>query len=128
MCHPLLPPSIKGLTSQFRAAVKIECKFLFSHFLVETQKDFMKTLKTLIKPFFEVPQRSEKIKIYINPYCHSSLWCLKKRSTKAVKTCINLLEVLQRSVTIKIYVNFILAKRLDTPGVVRVKYHKYQVI
>ena len=94
---------IKGLTSRSCAAVKIECKFLFSHFLVVPQKGFMnEDPKDLHKTFFEVPQMSERIKIYINPYFHSSLRYLKKRFMKAVKSCINLLEVPQRSVKIKI--------------------------
>ena len=57
-----------------------QLKFLFLHFFVVPQKvscgvskGFMKALKTFIKPF-GAPQRSVKIKIYVDFYFNTTFW------------------------------------------------------
>ena len=58
--------------------------FIFT-FPCGTSERFYEDPKGLHKTFFEVPQRSEKTKIYINPYCHSSLRYLKDLSKRHIK-------------------------------------------
>ena len=55
----------------------------------------------LTLPVLCISENCIEIKIYLNSYFHTSLWCLK-RFVKALKACIKLFEAPQRSVKIKI--------------------------
>ena len=65
------------------------CKIFLAYFNSESKASLFTDAhfsnwwkKDLHKTFFKVPQRREKIKIYINLYCHFSLWYLKKKDLR----------------------------------------------